>query len=74
MRDLAAEPLREAAETKAALPRREIALAHKNSDVLIVTIYDNPLPDVYLFVPTIRLSSRVREGLRFGFKFPTFSK
>lgn len=48
MRDLAAELLPEAAEVQADLYREEIALADKNSFVLIGTIYDNLLLDVFL--------------------------
>ena len=48
MRDLAAELPPEAAEVQADLHREEIALAGKNSFVLIGTIYDNLLMDVFL--------------------------
>ena len=47
MRDLAAELPPEAAEVQADLHREEIALANKNSFVLIGTIYDNLLVDVF---------------------------
>lgn len=48
MRDLAAEPPPEAAEVQADLRREEVALGAKNSGVLIGTIYDNLLMDVFL--------------------------
>ena len=47
MGDLAAELPPEAAEVQADLHREEIALADKNSFVLIGTIYGNALVDVF---------------------------
>lgn len=47
MRDLAAELPPEAAEVQADLYREEITLADKNNFVLIGTIYDNLLMDVF---------------------------
>lgn len=47
MRDLAAELPPEVAEVQADLYREEIALADKNNFVLIGTIYDNLLLDVF---------------------------
>ena len=74
MRDLAAELPRVAAEVQADLLRHEIALVAKNSCVLIVKTYDNMFLDVYFCAPMGGLTSRVREGGRFGFKLPAFSQ
>ncbi len=69
MRDLAAEPPREAAEVPADLQRCEIALVNKNSFVLIGTSYDYLLMDVFFLQAILLFGITGTRGTGFRIQF-----
>ncbi|MFN3436555.1 MAG: hypothetical protein ACK41V_02570 [Acidovorax sp.] len=70
MRELAAELPPEAAEVQADLHREEIALADKNSFVLIGTIYDNLLMDVFFLGADLSFGVTGTRGVWFWIQAP----